>query len=110
MRCYRREVATMAARKRGNGEVHDLTIEILKGIRGELVKLREENVQLREEMHRGFELLSSRIDGVSKRVDGVSRRIDGVSSRMDHLVEFSGERWRDHEERLTRIEKHLKKC
>jgi hypothetical protein len=28
---------------------------------------------------------------------------------MDHLVEFSGDRWRDHEARLTRIEKQLEK-
>jgi len=82
----------MAARKRGNGEVHELTIEVLKGIRSEISKLREETRgdtrKLREEMHRGF---------------------GAVTSRIDHLVEFSGDRWRDHEERLTRIEKQLKR-
>jgi hypothetical protein len=65
------------AKKRGNGDVHDLTVEILRSIRDEIRAMREE-------MRVGFH---------------------GVQARIDNLVEFTGERWRDHEQRLRRLER-----
>jgi hypothetical protein len=79
------------AKKRGNGEVYDLTVEILKSIREELRGVRTEVIQLREEMR--------------AELRGVNARLDGTNARIDNLIEFSGERWRDHEQRLRRLER-----
>lgn len=80
------------AKKKGNGgQVYDLTVEILKSIREEVRGLREE---MREELR-----------GVNTRLDATNKRLDGTNARIDHLVGFTRERWRDHEERLRRLEK-----
>jgi hypothetical protein len=118
----------MAARKRGrgNGDVRDLTVEILKSIRNELVQLREETsglrgevvqlrgevVQLRGEVVQlghdmGGEVAKLREENQATRRATV-KGFDAVTQRIDHLIDFSGERWRDHEGRLKKIEQHLK--
>lgn len=80
------------ARKKGNGgQVYDLTVEILKSIREELRGVREEVTHLREEMR--------------AELRGVNARLDGTNARIDNLIEFTGERWRDHEQRIRRLEK-----
>ena len=67
----------MAKKRNGSGEVRDLTVESLKSIRDEIRGLREET-------RTGFR---------------------AVNDRIDNLLDFSGARWRDHEERLRRLEK-----
>lgn len=103
----------MASRKGGRGaQVRDLTLQVLidirgeitglraemNGLRGEITNVREELVKLREEH-------GARLDRLERET---ARGFEGVSARLDHLVEFSGERWRDHEGRLRRIEERLK--
>lgn len=66
----------------GNGKTDDATLEVLKDIRSGVT-------ELREEMRSGFEQLSDRLDNV----------IQGVV----------GERFRDHEDRIRRLEKLVTK-
>ena len=111
----------MAARKggRGNGEVHDLTVEILKGIRGELVTLRGEVVTLRGELvvlrdhvDTGLQGVKDEVQQLNTRVDSLEREtargFEAVTRRLEHIADFSGERWREHEGRLRKIEERLK--
>ncbi len=56
------------------------------------------------------------IDGRIERLERGQERLEGemragfaaVNGRLDNLIELSGEKWRDHEERLRRIEERLK--
>lgn len=34
-------------------------------------------------------------------------RLDGISTRLDRVIENTSGHWREHEQRLARIEKHL---
>jgi archaellum component FlaC len=121
----------MAARRRGGqgGEVRDLTVEVLKDIRRELVRVNErlEGVDARlegidarlEGMDARFEGMDARFERMEGRLEALeaglrrvereaARGFEAVSARIDHLLDFSGERWRDHEERLRRLEDRLR--
>ena len=87
-----------------NGTVRDLTVEILKdirtemrGLRGELTELRGEVTHLREDTNRRFEAMQETMaEGFAK-----------VNARFDHVLEFAGNYYRDHEERIRRLEAEL---
>ena len=50
---------------------------------------------------------NARLDDTIARLDETNARLDGTNERIDNLIGVTGGRWRDHEERLTRIERHL---
>ncbi len=70
--------------------VKNLTVEILKQIRAELSglrgEMRDEIGGLREEQKSGFRELRD---------------------RFDHLLEFAGDRYRNHERRIRALERHV---
>ncbi|MBI5496707.1 MAG: hypothetical protein HY904_16960 [Deltaproteobacteria bacterium] len=78
---------------RKEGGPRDLVVEILRDIRKEL------------------QALNGRVDGLSGRVDDLAHEtakgFADLSMRFDNLLEFSGDRYRDHEKRIHRIEKRL---
>lgn len=71
----------MAGRKR-NGGVVDLTVEILRDIRAEI---RETN----------------------ERLGRVEQGLIDLRGRFDHLLEFAGERYQNHEDRLRALEQRF---
>ena len=98
-------------KKGGNGDgssLADVTVEILKGIRDEIAGLRKDTNlrfgglegeirELRTEMHE----LRSDIDSLET---ATIRGFEGVAARLENIRDFAGERWRDHEERIRRLE------
>ena len=70
----------MPTKKRGSG-ITDLTVEILKDIREELREIK-------------------------KATDETNQRLGRLEQRFDHLLEFAGDRYREHEERIRILEKH----
>ena len=75
----------------------DLTIEVLKDIRGEIRELRGE--------------ISTRLDALTERVDGLSERVEagftGVNHRLDNVIKIVGTHHHELESRVKRIEDHL---
>jgi hypothetical protein len=84
------------------GEVVDLVVETLKGIRKDLHSLkddvRNELRALRTETREGFAAVNARL----LRVEAEQAK---TNARLDHLVEFSGDRWRDLDRRVTALER-----
>ncbi|MBI2896691.1 MAG: hypothetical protein HYY06_24245 [Deltaproteobacteria bacterium] len=83
----------MATKKRGNGKVADLTVEILREIRDQL------------------QLTNKRLEKVEKRLESLEKLqvatvagLNDLRSRFDNLLEFAGDRYRDHEQRLRALE------
>lgn len=121
----------MAGKKNG-GDVVDLTVQILRDIRdkmdGLLGEQRVTNARLEKvemavvetnvRLEKVAEALGARIDATNARLERVERSLGAfqkatvkglgeVKSRLDHLVEFTGERYRDHEERIRTLEERL---
>ena len=69
--------------RRGAGEVHDITVDILKEIRDQLRTVNER-------LEAGFKSMNT--------------RLDTVTARLDNLRDLAGDRYRDHEERLSALE------
>jgi hypothetical protein len=91
--------------KKSDGKVADLTVTILKEIRDEMRGMREE---MREELGsvRG-EIHDLRTETNERFValeSTTARGFEAVTARLEHLRDFAGERWRDHEERIRRLE------
>ena len=98
----------------GNGNVVDMTIEVLKDIREEL-----------RGVNQRIDGLSQRVDGLNERVDGLNERVDGlnervdllnervetgfaaVNGRLDSVLKIVGTHHLQLETRVTRIEDHL---
>ena len=76
---------------RGEANVEDLTVAILRKIRGELVALRNDTAA-------GFSLVTGRLDHLTD-------RFDHLGARFDHLLDFTGDRYRDHERRIVKLER-----
>jgi hypothetical protein len=86
----------MATKKRGDGKVVDLTVEILREIRDQL------------------RLTNKRLEGVEKRLERLEKLqiatvagLNDLSSRFDNLLEFAGDRYRDHEQRIRALEQRV---
>jgi len=71
----------------------DLTVRILQDIRD---GVRETNQRL--------DSLETRVD---RRLDETNRRLGNLESRFDNLLEFAGDRYRDHEERISACERSI---
>lgn len=74
------------AKRKGDGFDQDITVTLLTSIRDELRQVRDEVREVRDE------------------VRGVKGGLVLLNSKFDNLLQFAGERYRDHEERLRRIE------
>jgi hypothetical protein len=64
-----------------------VTVAILRNIRDEIHGLREE-------MNTRFVALES----------ATARGFEAVTARLEHLRDFSGDKWRDHERRIRKLE------
>ncbi len=97
-----------------NGNVSDLTIEVLKSIRSELQGLRGEMkeglAEVRSELREG-------LAEVRSEVHEVRRGLDETNAKLDQLADFTqtgfkallaqgDRRFLDHEGRLRRLEEH----
>jgi len=71
------------------GDVVDLTVEILKQIRDEIIGMKGEIVAMKSE------------------ICGLRVEVRETNARLDHLVEFSGERWRALDRRVTELERRV---
>ena len=91
----------------GNGSVGDLTVEILKGIRAELVGLREDNRGIRDELV----TLNGRMDVLTARVGNLEkatvRGFELITARLDNIRDFAGQHYRRLEERVDAVEARL---
>jgi DNA anti-recombination protein RmuC len=103
-------VSAVASRKRG-GEVVKLTVTILLNIREELRELNSRVGSI--EQHLGT--VAGHVGALDQHVGSLERRIDAfesttargfeaVTARLESLRDFSGERWRDHERRIRKLE------
>jgi hypothetical protein len=78
-------------------EVRDITVEILRSIRDEVAGLR---LETRE----GLGQVNRRLDETNSRLDETNSRPGHLESRFDNLLEFAGDRCREHETRLQACE------
>ncbi len=93
----------MARRRGGDGDggnVKDLTVEILKQIRGELRDTNARLATLERATVAGFRHLTDRFDQLGT-------RFDQLGDRFEHALGFAGDRYRDHERRLGKLERHV---
>jgi hypothetical protein len=81
------------AAKKSSGEVVNLTVSILRNIRDELREL------------------NGRIGVVEQRLGTLEsttgRGFEAVTARLENIRDFSGERWRDLERRVRKLEGRL---
>jgi chromosome segregation ATPase len=105
------------------GNVSDLTIEVLKELRGELREFRAETRQEFSAVHGELRGLTTRLEGVEGRLEGVEGRLEGVEGRLEgveaglrELAEYTqagfavafgqgDRRFNDHERRLRELER-----
>lgn len=80
--------------------VSDLTLEVLKDIRSELIGVRSD-----------LTAVNQRLDVVTKRLDTLTVRVETgfaeVNSRLDNVIEITGRHHAQLESRVRRIEDHL---
>jgi methyl-accepting chemotaxis protein len=93
-----------------NGE----TVRLLRGIWNEMkavnnrinetnARLAQTNVRLEE----GFAEVNARLDQTNARLDQTNARLDQTNARLEHVVEFIGERYREHSRTLRAFDKRL---
>jgi hypothetical protein len=99
----------MAAKKRG-GEVENLTVVILREIRDEIRELRADTNARFAEVDHHLGSLDQRVGSLEKGLATLeattARGFEAVTARLENLRDFSGELWRDHEQRLRKLESH----
>ena len=103
----------MASRKRE--DVGDITVAILRSIRDEIRHLRTDTNERFEKLGARVDAVGSRVDAVGSRVSSLESRFDAlevttargfeaVTLRLENIRDLSGERWRDLERRVRRLE------
>jgi uncharacterized coiled-coil DUF342 family protein len=85
-------------------EVRDITVEILRSIRDEVAGLRLETREGLGQVNRRLDETNSRLDETNSRLDETNSRLGHLESRFDNLLEFAGDRYREHETRLQACE------
>lgn len=85
-----------------DAEVHDIGIQVLRSIRDEIAAFRSETRD-------AFVHVNRRLERLEANGDDTNRRLDLLVGRFDSLLEFAGERYRDHEVRLQCIERQIQK-
>lgn len=86
----------MATKKRGNGKVVDVTIDILRQIRDHLRKL-----------EKAAERTNQRLERLEKLQVATVAGLNDLRSRFDHFLDFAGDKYRDHEERIRVLEQRV---
>lgn len=100
-----------------NGNVSDLTIEVLKSIRAELQGLRGEMKEGLAEVRDGLAEVRSEVHELRGEVHDLRRGLDDTNAKLDQLADFTqtgfkallaqgDRRFLDHEGRLRRLEEH----
>jgi chromosome segregation ATPase len=74
----------------------DLTVRILQDIRDDI---RGTNQRLDE--------TNQRLDETNRRLERMDTRLGRLEGRFDNLLEFAGDRYRDHEERISACERSI---
>lgn len=97
--------------------ISELTVDILRQIRDQLVKTHERVETLSNQQAEANELIKVLVDSHSKlneKVDSTNSRVDSTNARLDRLTDEiiksrtnDAARLLEHDERLARIEKHL---
>ena len=122
------------ASKRKAQDPANLTVEILKEIRTDLAGLRRDTNERFESLERvtnerfesleratneRFESLERATDERFESLERVTnerfeslervtiRGFEAVTGRLENLRDIAGDRWRDHEARITRLESHI---
>ena len=96
-----------------NGNVSDLTIEVLKGIRTDLQGLRGDVKETNGRLDR----LGEKVDRVAEKVEQLGEKVEQLGEKVEQLSEFTqtgfkalltqgDRRFLDHEGRLRRLEEH----
>lgn len=86
--------------KKGGGRVGDLTTRVL-------IDIRDGIRTLTERVDDGFAQVDARLAQVDARLAEVTARIDQTNSRLDNLIGVSGDRWRDLDARVRKLEKRF---
>ncbi len=93
-----------------NGNVSDLTIEVLKSIRSELQGMRGEMRDGLAEVRRGLDQTNARLDETNARLDETNAKLeqlaDFTQTGFKALIGQADRRFLDHEGRLRRLEEH----
>jgi chromosome segregation ATPase len=82
------------------GDVSDLTIEVLKGIRSDLGDIRGELGEIRGEL----KSLNVRMENVETELVSVKTELTGLNRRVDSVLNIAGAYHSDHEARIERLE------
>ncbi len=94
-----------------NGSIEHLTLEILRSIRDEIVTLRIDTNERFESMDKRLErLVEASVRGfteVNERLTEVNERLDAGNRRLDNILEFAGERYREHGQRIAALESRV---
>ena len=104
----------MASRRKAQDPAN-LTVEILKEIRTDLAGLRRDTNERFESLEERFESLervtNERFESLEERFESLERvtvrGFEAVTGRLENLRDIAGDRWRDHEARITRLESHI---
>ena len=95
----------------GNGgEMHDITVEILRGIRSDLATLNQKVEALVEGQQVLVEGQQALIEGHNALVEGQKALVEGqrvIISRLENIRDFAGEHYRTLEQRVSAIEERL---
>lgn len=102
-----------------DSEVPNLTVRVLQGIRRDLRDLRQDFQGLRSdvgELRQDFQGLRGDLNelrgDVNARFDGLERAtvagFEGVHHRLEAIRDIAGDHWRDHEDRIRRLEAHAR--
>ena len=81
----------------------DLTVRILQDIRD---GVRETNRRLGK-VEDCLDETNQRLGKVEDRLGETNRRLGTLETRFDNLLEFAGDRYRDHEERISACERGI---
>lgn len=84
----------MTHKKSDTDNVANLTVRILQKIHGEMTGMRQDIHGLRGE--------------ISNLREETNANFNKLRGRFDHFLGFAGERYRDHEARITALEKRIK--
>lgn len=80
----------MARKKNPPDNVADQTVRILQKIHKEIGGMRTEITGMRTEQHQ------------------TNLRLDKLTARFDHFLDFSGDKYRDHETRIQALERRIR--
>jgi hypothetical protein len=94
-------------------DIPSLTLKVLRGIRSDIQSLERRMDERFESFETRFESLETRFVALETRFVALERTtalgFERVSERLEHIRDFAGERYRDHEARISKLEATLAK-